>query len=119
MDEHARTQSEQLHRDALRDHPVAIDTAATPHVDAPYMLTSEIVPASQRERTHRGSNSRRFIIDPDFVAMTADLVTDLNGDSFSRSFRMDAPLMPKTGELDLKKRDFHSFLSIKAAALIP
>jgi hypothetical protein len=72
MDEQARTQSGLLRRDALRDHPVAIGTAATPHVDTPYMLAREYVPAPQREQTHRGSKSRRFTIDPDFVAMTAD-----------------------------------------------
>jgi hypothetical protein len=46
--------------------------------------------------------------------MTADWATDFDGDSFSLSFRMDAPLMPKTGEFKLMKRDFLSFLSIKA-----
>jgi hypothetical protein len=51
--------------------------------------------------------------------MTADRATDFDGDSFFRSFRMDAPLMPKTGDFKLWKRDFLSFLSIKAAALIP
>jgi hypothetical protein len=51
--------------------------------------------------------------------MTADWATDFDGDSFSRSFRMDAPLMPKTGESILWKRNFLSFLSIKAAELIP
>jgi hypothetical protein len=119
MDEQARTQSELLHRDALRDHPIAIGTAATPHVDTPYMLTGEFVRATQRKQTHRGSNKLRFTIDPDFVAMTADWATDFDGDSFSRSFRMDAPLMPKTGDFKLMKRDFLSFISIKAAALIP
>jgi hypothetical protein len=119
MDEHARTQSEQLRRDALRDHPVAIGTAATPPVDAPYMLIDEFVPTPPREQTPSGGTSRRFTIGPDFVAMTADKATDIDGDSFSRSLRMDAPLMPKTGEFKLWKRDFLSFLSIKAAALIP
>jgi hypothetical protein len=51
--------------------------------------------------------------------MTADWATNFDGDSFSRSFRMDAPLMPKTGEFKTWKRDFSSFLSIKGAALIP
>jgi hypothetical protein len=51
--------------------------------------------------------------------MTADWATNFDGDSFSQSFRMDAPLMPKTGEFKVWKRDFLSFLSIKAAALIP
>jgi hypothetical protein len=49
MDDHARTRSELLRRDALRDHPVAISTAATPHVDAPYRLTDDSVHAPQRE----------------------------------------------------------------------
>jgi hypothetical protein len=44
---------------------------------------------------------------------------DFDGDSFSRSFRMDAPLMPKTDDFKFWKRDFLSFLSLKAAALIP
>jgi hypothetical protein len=48
MNEQTRTQSELVRRDALRDHPVAIGTATTPPVDAPYMLASEFVPASQR-----------------------------------------------------------------------
>jgi hypothetical protein len=51
--------------------------------------------------------------------MTADWAINFDGDSFSRSFRMDAPLMPKTGEFKVWKRDFLSFLSIKAAAFIP
>jgi hypothetical protein len=34
MDDKARTLLELLRRDALRDHPVAISTTATPHVDA-------------------------------------------------------------------------------------
>jgi hypothetical protein len=51
--------------------------------------------------------------------MTADLATDFDGDYFSRSFRMHVPLMPKTGEFKLWKRDFLSFLSIKAAPQIP
>jgi hypothetical protein len=34
-DDEARTQSELLRRDALRDHPAAIITAADPHVDGP------------------------------------------------------------------------------------
>jgi hypothetical protein len=119
MDEHARTRSEMLRRDALRDHPVSIGPASTPHVDTPYMLPGEFMHASQREQTNIGSNNRRFTIDPDFVAMTADWATDFDGDSFSRSFRMDAPLMPETGEFKTWKHDFLSFISIKAAALIP
>jgi hypothetical protein len=99
MDNQARTQSEMLCRDALRDHPVAISIATTPHVDASFMLATEIVHAPQHEQTHRGSTSRRHTIDPDFVAMTADWAKNFDGDSFSRSFRMAAPLMPKTGEL--------------------
>jgi hypothetical protein len=51
--------------------------------------------------------------------MIADWATNFDGDSFSRSFRMDAPLMPRTGEFKTWKRDFLSFLSIKGAALIP
>jgi hypothetical protein len=82
MDEQARTQSELLRRDAQRDHPVAIGTAAHAPVDTPYMLTGEFVPAPQREHTHIGSNSRRFTIDPNFVAMTADWATEFDGDSF-------------------------------------
>jgi hypothetical protein len=45
VDEQARTRSELLHRDALRDHPVNIGTATPSHVDAPYMLIGELVPA--------------------------------------------------------------------------
>jgi hypothetical protein len=119
MDDQARTHSELLRRDALRDHPVAINTAATPPVDASFKLASEFVLAPQHEQTRRGDTNRRHTIDLDFVAMTADWATNIDGDSFSRSFRMDAPLMPKTGELKVWKRDFVSFLSIKAAALIP
>jgi hypothetical protein len=55
MDEHARTQSELLRRDALRDHPIAIGIVATPHLDTPYMLPCEFVSTLQREQTHRGS----------------------------------------------------------------
>jgi hypothetical protein len=119
MDEHGRTLSELLRRDALCDHPVAIGIAATSHVDTPYKLTSEFVHAPQREQTHRRSNNHLFIIDPNFVAVTAYWATDFNGDSFSRWFCMDAPSMPKTGDFKLYKRDFLSFLSVKAAALIP
>jgi hypothetical protein len=83
------------------------------------MLTGGFAPAHQREHTHSGSNSRRFTIDLDFVAMTADWATDLDGDSFSLSFRMDGPLITKTGDFKFWKRYFLLFLSIKAAALIP
>jgi carbonic anhydrase/acetyltransferase-like protein (isoleucine patch superfamily) len=51
--------------------------------------------------TMNSSVHNRFTIDHEFVAMTADWATYFDGDSFSRSFRMDAPLMPKTGELKL------------------
>jgi hypothetical protein len=119
MDDHARTQSEILRRDALRDHPVVISTTADPHVDGTFSLASEFVPAPTHEQTHHGSANRRHTIDPDFVAMTADWATNFDGDSFSRSFRMDAPLVPKTGEFKNWKRDFLSFLSIKGVALIP
>jgi hypothetical protein len=51
--------------------------------------------------------------------MTADMGKNFDGDSFSRSFRLEAPLMPKVGEFKTWKRDFMSFLSIKGAALIP
>jgi hypothetical protein len=115
----ARTQSELLRRDALRDHPVAIGAATNPLVDAPYRLAGEFVHAPPHEPAHSGITSRRHTIDPEFVAMTADCATTFDGDSFSRSFCMDAPLMPKTGEFKAWKRDFQSFLSIKAAALIP
>jgi hypothetical protein len=47
------------------------------------------------------------------------MATNFDGDSFSRSFRMDAPVMPKTGEFKTWRRDFLSFLSIKGVALIP
>jgi hypothetical protein len=113
MDEEARTQSELLRRDALRDHPVAIGTTAPSPIDAPYKLTGKFVLAPQREQTHSSSTNRLFTIDPDFVAMTADWATDFDDDSFSRSFRMDAPLMPKTCDFKLWKRDFLSFLSIE------
>jgi hypothetical protein len=120
MDAQARTHSELLRRDALRDYPVAIGTAATPLVDTPYMLTGELVHAPQREHAHIGSNNnRRFTIDHDFVAMTADWATVFDGDSFSRSFRTDAPLMPKTCVFKFWKRDVLSNLPLKAAALIP
>jgi hypothetical protein len=119
MDDQARTQSELLRRDAMRDHPVAIDAGANPHVDDPYLPASDFVPAPTYEQTLHGTASRRHSIDPGFVAMTADWATNFDGDSFSRSFRMDAPLMPKTGEFKTWKRDFLSFLSIKGAALIP
>jgi hypothetical protein len=120
MDDHARTQSELLRRDALRDHPVAISTtAANSPVDAPYKPTWEFVLAPPHEPAHSGTTGRRHTIDPEFVAMTADKATHFDGDLFSRSFRMDAPLMPKTGEFKAWKRHFMSFLSIKAAALIP
>jgi hypothetical protein len=119
MDDHARTQSELFRRDALRDHPVIISSAADPHVDGPFMHASEFVHAPTHEQSHHGIASRRPTIDPDFVAMTADWATNFDGDSFSGTFRMDAPLMPKTGEFKTWKRDFVSFLYIKGAALIP
>jgi hypothetical protein len=113
MDEQAHTQSKMVRRDALRDHPVAIDTTAPSRVDAPYMLTGEFAPAPQREQTHSRSTSRKFKTDPDFVAMTEDLATDFDGDYFSRSFHMDAPLMPKTGEFKLSKRDCFRFYRLR------
>jgi hypothetical protein len=58
MDKHARDQSEMLRRDTLRDHPVAIGTAAPSPVDAPYRLTCEFVPAPQREHTQRQHQSQ-------------------------------------------------------------
>jgi hypothetical protein len=119
MDGQTRTQSEVLRRNALRDHPAAISTAANPPVDAPYIHTGEFVLAPPHEPAHSGRTGRGHTIDPEFVAMTADWATNFDGDSFSRSLRMDAPLMPKTGEFKAWKRDFLSFLSIKAAALIP
>jgi hypothetical protein len=119
MDDQARTQSELLRRDAMRDQPVAIDAGATPPVDNRYMPASSFVPAPTFEQSPHGSASRRPTIDPEFVAMTADWATSFDGDSFSRFFRMDAPLMPRTGEFKTWKRDFQSFLSIKGAALIP
>jgi hypothetical protein len=85
----------------LRDHPVIIGTASTPPIDTPYKLPGEFMPAPHREQTHIGSNNRRFTIDHDFVAITTDWATDFDGDSFFLSIRMDAPLMPKTGEFKL------------------
>jgi hypothetical protein len=119
MDDQARTQSELLRRDAMRDHPVAIDAGATPHVDNLYMHASDFVPTPTYEQSPHGSASRRPTIDPEVVAMIADWATNFDGDSFSRSFRMDAPLKPRTREFKTWKRDFLSFLSIKGAALIP
>jgi hypothetical protein len=103
----------------MRDHPVAIDAGANPPVDDLYKLTSDFVPAPTYKHSPHGSASRRSTIDPEFVAMTAEWATNFDGDSLSRSFRMDAPLMPRTGEFKTWKRDFLSFLSIKGAALIP
>jgi hypothetical protein len=97
MDDQARTQSEILCRDALFEHPVAIGATANPLVDAPYRPTRDFVPDPPHEPAHSGSTSRRHTIDPGFVALTADSATNFVGDSFSRSFRMDAPLMPKDG----------------------
>jgi hypothetical protein len=99
MDDQARMQSELLRRDALRDHPVAIDSGANPPVDGPYMPTSAFVPAPIHEQPHFGTASRRHMIDPGFVAMTSDWGNNFDDDSFSRSFRLEAPLMPKTGEI--------------------
>jgi hypothetical protein len=113
MDEHARTLSELLRRDALRDHPVSIGTATPSLVDAPYKLTGDFVYAPQREQRHIGNTSRRYTIDPDFVAMTADSATDFDGDSFSRSFRMDAPLMPKTCDFKFGSGIFSRFCRLK------
>jgi hypothetical protein len=119
MDDQARTQSELLRRDALRDHPAAIDSGANPHVDGPYRPIGAFVPAHVHEPTHSSTASRRHTIDPEFVAMTADWGNNFDGDSFSRSFRLEAPLMPKTGELKTWKRDFLSFLSIKGGCADP
>jgi hypothetical protein len=82
------------------------------------MPTCAFVPAYVHEPTHSGTASRRHTIDPEFIAMTADWGNNFDGDSFSRSIRLEAPLMPKTGEFKTWKRDFLSFLSIKGAALI-
>jgi hypothetical protein len=73
----------------------------------------------RREPTPKGSNNRRFNIDPDLVAQTIDQATNIDGDSFSLFFRMDTPMIPKTFEFKIWKRVFMSFLSLKAAALIP
>jgi hypothetical protein len=119
MDEHAMTQPEVLRRDVLRDYPVAIHTASTtPQIAAPYMLIGDFVTANQREHTPHRGNNRRFTTDPEFVAQTGDHATPFDGNFFPWSFRMDAPLMPKTSNFKFSKRDFLSFLSIKAAALI-
>jgi hypothetical protein len=83
------------------------------------MHASDFVLAPTYEQSHHGSATRRPTIDPEFVAMTAKWATNFDGDSFSRSFRTDAPLMPRTGEFKTWKRDFLSFLSIKGAAFIP
>jgi hypothetical protein len=45
MDDQDRTESELLRRDAMRDHPVAIDAGTTPHVDNQYMHASSFVHA--------------------------------------------------------------------------
>jgi hypothetical protein len=121
MNKHAKTRSELVRRIALSDHPVALHTSpATTSIDAPYMSIGAFLLAPLREPIPHGNNNRRFTtIDPDFVAQTADHAIAFEGDSFSRSFRMDAPLMPKTGDFKIWKRDFLSFLSYKAAALIP
>jgi hypothetical protein len=113
MDDQDRTQSELLRRDAMRNHPVAIDAAAPPPVDNQYRAASDYVPAPTYEQSAHGSASRRPTIDPEFVAMTADWATNFDGDSFSRSFRMDAPLMPRTGEFKTWKRDFLSFHQLR------
>ena len=119
LDDQDRTQSELLRRDALRNHPAPIDAAPPPPVANQYRPTSASVPAPMFEHSLHKNASRRPTINPEFVAMTADWATNFDGDSFSRSFRMDAPLMPRTGEFKTWKRDFLSFLSIKGAALIP
>jgi hypothetical protein len=119
MDDQARTHSELLRRDEMRDHPVAIDAGANPLVGGMYMRASDFVPAPTYEQSHHGNANRRPTIDPEFVAMTADWATNFDGDSFPPSFRMDATLMSRTGEFETWKRDFLSFLSIKRVALIP
>jgi hypothetical protein len=120
MDEHAKTLLELHRRDALRDHPVDIHNgSSTTPIATPYRNNRDLLPAPQREQTPYGSNNRRFIIDPKFVAHTVDHATAFDGDSFSRSIRMDAPFMPRTGDSKFWKLDFMSFLSLKAAALIP
>jgi hypothetical protein len=54
MDKHAKTQSELLRRDALRDHPVTIHAASTTAlVPAPYRNTREFLSTPQREQTPR------------------------------------------------------------------
>jgi hypothetical protein len=88
-------------------------------VDDLYRHASTFVPAPTYEQSPHGSASRRPTIDPKIVAMTANWATNIDGDSFSRSFRMDAPLIPGTGEFKTWKRDFLSLLSMKGAALIP
>jgi hypothetical protein len=73
MDEHAKTQSELLRQNALRDHPVAIhNNASTTLVDTPDKLTWDFVHPPQRKQTPQGGNRRRLTIDPYFVAQTAD-----------------------------------------------
>jgi hypothetical protein len=65
------------------------------------MLNGDFVSVPQREQTSQGGHNRRFTIDPGFVAMTADHATAFDGDFFTRSLRMDAPMMPKTSDLKL------------------
>jgi hypothetical protein len=88
-------------------------------VAATYRSIGDSITAPRRETSLQGSNNRRFTIDPDLVAQTVSHATNFDGVSFSRSFRMDVLLIPKTGDLKIWKRDFVSFLSMEAAALIP
>ena len=74
MDDQARTQSELLRRDALRDHPTAIDSGGNQPADGPYRPTGAFVPAPVHDPTHSGILGRRHTIDPEFVAMTLSLI---------------------------------------------
>jgi hypothetical protein len=103
-----------LHRDALRDHPAAIttDSAAT-HVADDYKSTCNYLPPSPSPVPAHSEPNQRFAIDPTFVAHTVYKVAQFDGDSFARSFRMDAPLMPQTGDFEFGSVTFCPFRRLK------
>jgi hypothetical protein len=64
----------------------------------PHKSIGAFLYAPHPEPAPQGSSNRRLTVDSDFVAHTADEAAIFDGDSFSWSFRMDAPPMPKTGD---------------------
>jgi hypothetical protein len=112
LDERVKTQMKLLRRDALRDHPAAItpDSAATPMAAYSGSTGEYLTPPLHPLPAHCGL-SHRFTINHGFVAHTVYQASDLDGDSFPLSIRMDAPMMIKTGDFKIPETCL-SFISV-------